>query len=427
MEQLLHYCWKHKLWPVTGLETTDGRIVEVLDPGLHNRNAGPDFFNAKIKIGGTLWVGNVEIHDRSSHWYQHGHHTDANYDNVVLHIVGEADRDVQTSRGDFVPQVVMAVPETVSNNYEELLKTDSYPPCYRIIPELTKLTIGVNDMTSINLDANTELTTVDVNATSDVPGKLTSLDLSKNTKLTTLKANFNKLESIDLSNNLSLKSIYLLNNGLKSIDFGENTTAKIYISLNNNSLETLDVTKLTGLSNGTLFLMNNNLTELKHNAIKTLNITGNKFDLASLYVVSQNVTTLTSASMQDMEIPETINKTIDLSAQAVINEKPSSIVWKTASGTELVENTDYTVADGVYTFIKEQTEKVYAELKNAEALPKLTTAIKTTQATVIASTTGIRTIAADKAQGVWYNLKGQRVDSAKKGLYIVNGVKVVIK
>ena len=241
------------------------------------------------------------------------------------------------------------------------------------LTSLTKLTIGVNDMTSINLDANTELTTVDVNATSDVPGKLTSLDLSKNTKLTTLKANFNKLESIDLSNNLSLKSIYLLNNGLKSIDFGENTTAKIYISLNNNSLETLDVTKLTGLSNGTLFLMNNNLTELKHNAIKTLNITGNKFDLASLYVVSQNVTTLTSASMQDMEIPETINKTIDLSAQAVINEKPSSIVWKTASGTELVENTDYTVADGVYTFIKEQTEKVYAELKNAEALPKLTT------------------------------------------------------
>ena len=70
MEQLLHYCWKHKMWPATGMTTTDGRPVEVLDPGLHNRNAGPDFFNAKVKIGGTLWVGNVEIHDRSSHWYQ---------------------------------------------------------------------------------------------------------------------------------------------------------------------------------------------------------------------------------------------------------------------------------------------------------------------------------------------------------------------
>ena len=65
MEQLLHYCWKHKMWPLKGLETTDGRVVEVLDPGLHNRNAGPDFFNAKVKINGTLWVGNVEIHDKS--------------------------------------------------------------------------------------------------------------------------------------------------------------------------------------------------------------------------------------------------------------------------------------------------------------------------------------------------------------------------
>ena len=59
MEQLLHYCWKHKLWPLKGLTTTDGHSVEVLDPGLHNHNAGPDFFNAKVKIDGTLWVGNV--------------------------------------------------------------------------------------------------------------------------------------------------------------------------------------------------------------------------------------------------------------------------------------------------------------------------------------------------------------------------------
>ena len=66
MEQLLHYTWKHKLLPLKELSTTDGRSVEIVDPGLHNRNAGPDFFNAKVKIGGTLWVGNVEIHDHAS-------------------------------------------------------------------------------------------------------------------------------------------------------------------------------------------------------------------------------------------------------------------------------------------------------------------------------------------------------------------------
>lgn len=129
------------MWPAEGLQTTDGRIVEVIDPGLHNRNSGPDFFNAKVKIGGTQWVGNVEIHDRSSHWYQHGHDRDANYNNVVLHVVGEADRDVQTSEGHFVPQMCLKVPQTVIENYEELLRTDSYPPCYRIIPNLTRLAV----------------------------------------------------------------------------------------------------------------------------------------------------------------------------------------------------------------------------------------------------------------------------------------------
>ena len=141
MEQLLHYCWKHKMWPLGGLETTDGRIVEVIDPGLHNRNAGPDFFNAKVKIGGTLWVGNVEIHDKSSDWYVHGHDKDPHYNNVVLHVVGIADRDVQTQEGNFVPQMVLQVPKYVHENYAELLRTDAYPPCYRIIPDLTRLMV----------------------------------------------------------------------------------------------------------------------------------------------------------------------------------------------------------------------------------------------------------------------------------------------
>lgn len=141
MEQLLHYCWKHKLWPIHPLETTDGRPVEVIDPGLHNHHAGPDFFNAKVKIGTTMWVGNVEIHDRSSHWYQHGHDHDANYDNVILHVVSVADRDVQTSRGDYVPQLCLTVPRSVLDNYKQLMQTDSYPPCYRIIPNLAPLTI----------------------------------------------------------------------------------------------------------------------------------------------------------------------------------------------------------------------------------------------------------------------------------------------
>lgn len=139
MEQLLHYCWKHRLFPLDGLRTTEGEEVEVIDPGLHNHNAGPDFFNAKVKIGGQLWVGNVEIHDKASDWFLHGHEKDALYNNVVLHVVGKADAQAVTEDHVEPPQMELEVPETVRLNYEELLKTDSYPPCYKIIPSLSRL------------------------------------------------------------------------------------------------------------------------------------------------------------------------------------------------------------------------------------------------------------------------------------------------
>ena len=69
MEQLLHYVWKHKLFALKPQQTTDGKAVEIIDPGLQNIHAGPDFFNAKIKIDGVLWVGNVEIHQQASDWF----------------------------------------------------------------------------------------------------------------------------------------------------------------------------------------------------------------------------------------------------------------------------------------------------------------------------------------------------------------------
>ena len=134
MEQLLQYVWKHKMLPLSDLATTDGRDVEVIDPGLHNRNSGPDFFNAKLRIGNTMWVGNVEIHEHSKDWFRHGHDSDPAYDNVVLHVVEDVDCDVTNSRGEFIPQIKLSVPMTVTLNYKELLTADAYPPCYRLVP-----------------------------------------------------------------------------------------------------------------------------------------------------------------------------------------------------------------------------------------------------------------------------------------------------
>lgn len=141
MEQLLHYVWKHKLFPLTELSTTQGRRVEVIDPGLHNSNAGPDFFNAKVKINGMLWVGNIEIHDKASDWVQHGHDKDERYDNVILHVCGCVDAEVMNSKGEYLTQMVLSVPDSVINNYKELLSVDQYPPCYQIIPSLARLTV----------------------------------------------------------------------------------------------------------------------------------------------------------------------------------------------------------------------------------------------------------------------------------------------
>ena len=141
MEQLLHYTWRHKMLPLGELHTTDGRPVEVIDPGLHNRNAGPDFFNAKVRIGGTLWVGNVELHMRSADWYAHGHDRDPRYNNVVLHVVCQADCDVLTEEGHYLPQLVVPIAEGLRHNYEELLHEDKYPPCYKIVSSLSPLTI----------------------------------------------------------------------------------------------------------------------------------------------------------------------------------------------------------------------------------------------------------------------------------------------
>lgn len=141
MEHLLHYVWKHKLFPLKILQTTKGLPVEVIDPGLHNSNAGPDFFNAKLKIDGTLWVGNVEIHTHASDWFRHGHESDKTYDSVILHVVAEPDAEVCRSNGEVIPQLQLTCPEQIQTHYHELCAADQYPACYSVISSLPKLTI----------------------------------------------------------------------------------------------------------------------------------------------------------------------------------------------------------------------------------------------------------------------------------------------
>ena len=136
MEKLLHYLWKHRILPLKALHTTDGRELEIIDVGMHNSNQGPDFFNAKIKLDGTLWAGSVEIHLKSSDWYRHGHKQDAQYNNTILHVVQHADCEVETEDGCCPAQLQLDIPPQISKHYQELCETDDYPRCHRMIPSL---------------------------------------------------------------------------------------------------------------------------------------------------------------------------------------------------------------------------------------------------------------------------------------------------
>ncbi len=141
-ESILHYVWQFKLFSPVGLKTADGQIVEVIDVGQANTDAGPDFFNAKLKIGDTLWAGNVELHVKSSYWYEHKHETDKAYNNVVLHVVNQIDREVVRENGEKIPQIELKIPDYILANYEELLSTKKWIYCEDKIAEVPSILLS---------------------------------------------------------------------------------------------------------------------------------------------------------------------------------------------------------------------------------------------------------------------------------------------
>lgn len=156
MEHLLHYVWKYRLY-TTVLITTEGEEIQVIDPGIHNTDAGPDFFNAKIKVGDTLWAGNVEIHDLTSDWIKHGHDRDKAYDGVILHITGESDVAVLRSNGEPIPEVVLPVPDYIRENVQQLLDSETQLPCLSVIAETDPflLSAWLNTLTGERLERKT--------------------------------------------------------------------------------------------------------------------------------------------------------------------------------------------------------------------------------------------------------------------------------
>lgn len=159
-EAFLHYVWQHRLLS-DGLTTTDGQSVAVLHPGELNRDAGPDFFNARIRIGEMEWVGNVEVHVRSTDWNAHRHSDDAAYNNVILHVVYEHDGEVKLQDGKVPPVLEMRrwLHPSIVANYDALMapREASEIACRTKIGEVPKIVVGswLERLTAERIEAKT--------------------------------------------------------------------------------------------------------------------------------------------------------------------------------------------------------------------------------------------------------------------------------
>ncbi|WP_299124877.1 DUF2851 family protein [uncultured Tenacibaculum sp.] len=121
-EEFLHFLWQYKLFNIINLKSVHNESIQIVKSGMHNKNSGPDFLNAQLKINHQLWIGNVEIHINSSDWYAHKHEEDENYDAVILHIVWNHDAEVFMKNNLPLPTLELKelVHENVMKNYEQL-------------------------------------------------------------------------------------------------------------------------------------------------------------------------------------------------------------------------------------------------------------------------------------------------------------------
>ena len=139
-EDFLQYIWRYQLF--TNDYIIDDNLVEIINVGQLNTDSGPDFFNAKIKIGETTWVGNIEIHKKSSDWYLHHHETDNSYNNVILHVVDEINKDVFDAKGRKISQIALNYNKDLLQQYSSLLNSKHKIKCESQIADVNKFDVN---------------------------------------------------------------------------------------------------------------------------------------------------------------------------------------------------------------------------------------------------------------------------------------------
>lgn len=137
-EDLLQFIWQFNfIEKIDELKTVDGEKLQIIHSGTLNTNSGPDFLNAKLKIGETLWAGNIELHLNSSDWIKHKHDENPAYEKLILHVVYENDADLDLNFP--VLQIKNHIRPTLLERYEELMRIDKKIPCQSHLKDISEL------------------------------------------------------------------------------------------------------------------------------------------------------------------------------------------------------------------------------------------------------------------------------------------------
>lgn len=143
-EDFIHFVWKYRLFDLKDLKTVSGEQLEIKNTGFHNSDSGPDFEQAQIRIGSTLWVGNVEIHISASDWQKHRHTQDEAYNSVVLHVVFRYNTRIIRADGTEIPTLELAdrIPADIQLRYNGLMENMNWIPCEKQLKSVEAIYIN---------------------------------------------------------------------------------------------------------------------------------------------------------------------------------------------------------------------------------------------------------------------------------------------
>jgi len=140
-EEFLHYIWRFQKFQIHDMKTASDDEIQIISIGQYNTHAGPDFLDARIKIGNTLWAGHVEIHIKSSDWMLHGHQTNKDYDNVILHVVFDDDKKIFRSSGSEIATFSLKnrIFPKMEAQYLKLLNNKYWVPCQHQFHKISQI------------------------------------------------------------------------------------------------------------------------------------------------------------------------------------------------------------------------------------------------------------------------------------------------